>query len=65
LPAATRQTAAAIRQLRVIDPACGSGSFLIYAYGVLADFYRREIRRLEEERAAAPRTDAGGQDHSL
>jgi hypothetical protein len=27
--------------------ACGSGSFLIYAYQVLADFYRREIERLD------------------
>jgi hypothetical protein len=41
-----------IHHLRVVDPACGSGSFLIYAYAVLADFYRREIARLEGERAA-------------
>ena len=46
----TPKRAADIRNLRVIDPACGSGSFLIYAYQVLADFYRREIARLEEER---------------
>ncbi len=52
LPAETRKTAAEIRLLSVIDPACGSGSFLIYAYQVLADFYRREIQRLETERAA-------------
>jgi hypothetical protein len=44
------KTAADVRGLRVLDPACGSGSFLIYAYQVLADFYRREIRRLEAER---------------
>jgi hypothetical protein len=43
------KTAADIRELRVLDPACGSGSFLIYAYQVLAQFYRREIRRLEAE----------------
>ncbi|MBP6802504.1 MAG: N-6 DNA methylase [Chloroflexi bacterium] len=48
----SRKTAVAIQELRVIDPACGSGSFLIYAYQVLADFYRREIRRLEAEREA-------------
>lgn len=34
----------------MVDPACGSGSFLIYAYGVLANFYRRESERLESER---------------
>jgi hypothetical protein len=50
LPGERRKTAAEIRDLRVLDPACGSGSFLIYAYEVLADFYRREIRRLEQER---------------
>ena len=52
LPASeeTPKTWAQIRHLRVIDPACGSGSFLIYAYELLADFYRREIARLERER---------------
>ncbi|MFN8483319.1 MAG: N-6 DNA methylase [Anaerolineae bacterium] len=32
--------------LRVVDPACGSGSFLIGAYGYLLDWYRR--RYVEE-----------------
>ncbi len=41
-----------IADLRVIDPACGSGSFLIYAYEVLANYYRGEIRRIEAEEAA-------------
>ncbi len=45
--AAAHKTAADVRELRILDPSCGSGSFLIYAYEVLADFYRREIRRLE------------------
>ncbi len=49
---ATPKQATDIRTLRVIDPACGSGSFLIYAYQVLADFYRRETARLEGERQA-------------
>jgi type I restriction-modification system DNA methylase subunit len=44
------KTAADIRRLRVLDPSCGIGSFLIYAYEVLADFYRGEIKRLEQER---------------
>ncbi|HEX9925154.1 MAG TPA: DNA methyltransferase, partial [Anaerolineae bacterium] len=47
LPGESRKTAADIRQLQVLDAACGSGSFLIYAYQVLADFYRAEIARLE------------------
>lgn len=50
--AETRKTHEQIANLRLIDPACGSGSFLIYAYEVLARFYRLEIRRIEEERQA-------------
>ncbi len=52
LPDEPRKTVDDIRDLRVLDPACGSGSFLIYAYQVLADFYRSEIKRLETEREA-------------
>jgi hypothetical protein len=48
----TRKTAADIRDLRVLDAACGSGSFLIYAYEVLAKFYESERARLEAERLA-------------
>ena len=44
-----RKTSADIRELRVLDSACGSGSFLIYAYQVLAEFYQSEIKRLEDE----------------
>ncbi len=43
----SRKTSQDIRNLRVLDSACGSGSFLIYAYYVLADFYESEIARLE------------------
>ncbi|MCS7072764.1 MAG: BREX-1 system adenine-specific DNA-methyltransferase PglX, partial [Anaerolinea sp.] len=50
MPGQTRKTAAEIRDLRVLDAACGSGSFLIYAYYVLADFYERERARLNAER---------------
>ena len=35
--------------IRVLDPACGSGSFLIYAYQILAYFYRRMNQRIEDE----------------
>ncbi len=51
-----RKTSADIRELRVLDSACGSGSFLIYAYQVLAEFYTAEVKRLEEEY----RKEAGG-----
>jgi adenine-specific DNA-methyltransferase len=38
-----------VRDLAVLDPACGSGSFLIYAYQVLADFYRRLNQAIAQE----------------
>ena len=44
-----RRTSTDIRDLRVLDSACGSGSFLIYAYQVLATFYELEISRLTAE----------------
>lgn len=37
-----------IKNLKILDPACGSGSFLIYAYDVLARFYESENTRIEE-----------------
>jgi len=49
---ATRKTLADISDRRVLDPAMGSGSFLIYAFDVLADFYEGENKRIEEENAA-------------
>ncbi len=48
----TPRTSRDIRDLRVLDSACGSGSFLIDAYYVLADFYESEIKRLEDEMRA-------------
>ncbi|MCD4685485.1 MAG: N-6 DNA methylase [Anaerolineae bacterium] len=52
----TRKTSRDITGLRVLDSACGSGSFLIEAYQVLARFYEGEIRRLEN--AMADRAEA-------
>lgn len=61
-----RKTALDIRDLRVLDSACGSGSFLIYAYYVLSDFYESELERLERERAARYRElVAGGMTNPL
>jgi len=31
-----------VEKIRVLDPACGSGSFLIKAFDVLSDFYRKK-----------------------
>lgn len=38
------------RKLKVLDPACGSGSFLIYAFDVLAAFYERCNQRIFSEK---------------
>lgn len=40
-----------VKRIKLVDPACGSGSFLIYAYRVFADFYRRLNETIENERA--------------
>ncbi len=50
LPDGRRKTYEDIQDLRVLDSACGSGSFLIYAYEMLADFYQSEVSRLGEQR---------------
>jgi len=53
------KTLADLDGLRVLDPAMGSGSFLIYAFEVLADFYECENERIRQKNAA--RWDAWGQ----
>jgi adenine-specific DNA-methyltransferase len=35
--------------LKILDPACGSGSFLIYAFDVLANFYERINEKVRNE----------------
>jgi hypothetical protein len=52
LPQARRKTLDDLEGLRLVDPAMGSGSFLIYAFEVLADFYERENARIQAENAA-------------
>jgi len=34
-----------IKEVKIVDPACGSGSFLIKAYGVMLEYYRNHKRR--------------------
>lgn len=38
------------RKLKVLDPACGSGSFLIYAFDVLARFHEQRNERITKEK---------------
>jgi type I restriction-modification system DNA methylase subunit len=49
------------KEIRVLDPACGSGSFLIYAYRLFSNFYRRINEMIDNERvrllASAGSTD--------
>jgi hypothetical protein len=41
-----RDFAAALRALRIVDPACGSGAFLVAAFDLLAAEYRRVVEHL-------------------
>lgn len=55
-PALLGKTLPEIQDFRVVDKACGSGSFLLGAFDVLAAFYEKEKARLQMELIAA--TDA-------
>ena len=37
------------KDLKVLDPACGSGSFLIYAFDVFAGFYERLNKKISDK----------------
>lgn len=41
---AVEQTPESVRALRILDPACGSGHFLVIAFGLLEALYREEAR---------------------
>ncbi len=41
-----RDYAGALRALRIVDPACGSGAFLVAAFDLLAAEYRRVVEHL-------------------
>jgi hypothetical protein len=41
-----RDYATALRALRIVDPACGSGAFLVAAFDMLAAEYRRVVEHL-------------------
>lgn len=55
---AVAQAPASIREVKLLDPACGSGHFLVIAFDLLAALYREEARHRGEqatERAIAER----------
>ncbi len=37
------------KDLKILDPACGSGSFLIYSFDLLADFYEKVNKEINGE----------------
>ena len=45
---APEQAPDSIRDLELLDPACGSGHFLVIAFDLLVDFYREEARHRGE-----------------
>jgi len=53
-----RQSLAVLRDIKICDPACGSGAFLIQAYDVLEEYYHTvlnglaDVRRAEAEKLA-------------
>lgn len=55
-PLCAGRTPAEVARLRIVDPACGSGSFLLGAYDFLLDWYQDYYQRYPT--AAAPPTAA-------
>lgn len=45
---ALHECLAAVREIKVVDPACGSGAFLIAAYDLLEERYHELIDRLQQ-----------------
>lgn len=43
---AVQQAPASVRAIKLLDPACGSGHFLVIAFGLLAALYEEEARHL-------------------
>jgi len=44
------KTPVEIKNLKILDPACGSGSFLISAYQALIDFWQTQKRKQKQDR---------------
>ncbi|WP_437310922.1 BREX-6 system adenine-specific DNA-methyltransferase PglX [Sorangium sp. So ce388] len=45
---AVAKAPSSIREVKLLDPACGSGHFLVIAFGLLAELYREEARHRGE-----------------
>ncbi|MEO7037029.1 MAG: BREX-6 system adenine-specific DNA-methyltransferase PglX, partial [Polyangiaceae bacterium] len=45
-PDAVEQAPEAVRAIKILDPACGSGHFLVIAFGLLVALYREEAHHL-------------------
>ena len=43
---AVEKAPASVRAIKILDPACGSGHFLVIAFGLLVALYREEARHL-------------------
>lgn len=43
---AVEKAPASVREIKILDPACGSGHFLVIAFDLLAALYREEARHL-------------------
>jgi adenine-specific DNA-methyltransferase len=47
------------KDLKILDPACGSGSFLIYAFDVLANFYEKLNAKITEKQVELSKGNPG------
>jgi SAM-dependent methyltransferase len=46
---AVEQAPESVRAIRILDPACGSGHFLVIAFGLLVALYREEAKHLRKK----------------
>jgi len=44
------KTSEEVKKIKILDPACGSGSFLIKAFDYFKDYYERENERIRKEK---------------
>ena len=65
LPDAVEKAPSSIRDLRLLDPACGSGHFLVIAFDLLAALHREEARHRFGERGGETWSDRAIAEHIL
>ena len=54
-----------IKKLRILDPACGSGSFLIRAYEEMLNYYQKEKKKKRKSEGKQKKLELGEEDPSL